>query len=518
MTDSNKTAFTPFLGGFVLETLTIGMYGESRNAIREYIQNGFDSIQRAVLELKMLPAGEGLIEIVMAKDHDSLIIKDNGAGLTSRTAVNTLTSVGASTKDYTSHAGFRGIGRLAGIVFSNKVTFTTKAKGEADQTTVIFKAKEMREAMSPAKGSTMSAEDLLRESVEAYVTRVKNVDEHFFEVKLEGFVDAPTECTSYKPLEDFVSQVAPVPYSETFPFRTKLSAAAEESGIPIEEVNITIREGRKKPVSIKKVYTDTYKIESGIINLADCITPISDKKNWWAWIGKKNESGAYKDTRVSGLRVRMKNIQIDGTEVVRDVFRRQAVSYIRFQDWFVGEIFVRPSYLVPNARRDGFEETADWKEMRKELGQLAKELGRESYDVSNKGQLTIAALEGKVADKRDEFESLSKNEFRNVDRTLTFSAEITKLQKRIAKAAKDAEPSVGATINALGGELLDFKMKAISRIGAQPPTPDLERLELEARDELLQELITVIESELPASCAVAVRNLLRKQYGPIGSR
>ena len=27
-------AFEPFFGGFVLETLTIGMYGEARNAIR----------------------------------------------------------------------------------------------------------------------------------------------------------------------------------------------------------------------------------------------------------------------------------------------------------------------------------------------------------------------------------------------------------------------------------------------------------------------------------------------------
>lgn len=39
--------FTPYFGGFILETLTVGMYGEARNAIREYIQNGFDSIQRA---------------------------------------------------------------------------------------------------------------------------------------------------------------------------------------------------------------------------------------------------------------------------------------------------------------------------------------------------------------------------------------------------------------------------------------------------------------------------------------
>ena len=55
-------AFRPFFGGFVLETLTIGMYGESRNAIREYIQNGFDSIRRALSD-ELLAPDDGLIRI-----------------------------------------------------------------------------------------------------------------------------------------------------------------------------------------------------------------------------------------------------------------------------------------------------------------------------------------------------------------------------------------------------------------------------------------------------------------------
>jgi hypothetical protein len=512
MTKSKKIAFKPFLGGFVLETLTVGMYGESRNAIREYIQNGFDSIERAIKDLKILSPGKGLIQIIMADDKDSLVIKDNGIGLTAHTAVNTLTSVGASTKDHTSDAGFRGIGRLAGIVFSNRVTFTTKAPGETEQTTVVFNGERMREAMTPAKGSTMSAEDLIRDCVEASVATVRHAEEHFFEVKLEGFVDAPAECTSFNFMEKFVSQVAPVPYSKRFPYRDKLLAAAAECDLPIEEVNIKVKDGQNKPVEITKVYQDKYKIETAEIKLADCMTRVSDDKNWWAWIGKKHESGAYKDPLVSGLRIRMKNIQIDGTEVVRDIFRRQGASYIRFQDWFVGEIFVRPSFLVPNARRDGFEETKHWKAMRAELGRLAKELRQESYDVSNKGQLTIAALEAKVVEKRDEIQSLRRSEFRNVDRTIALSAEITELQKKIDKALKGADLEVAATLQALGSELTDFKMEALSKIGTTAAPPDTERVQHQAREELLNELITVFESELPAACAVAVRNLLRKQY------
>jgi molecular chaperone HtpG len=155
--EQTPVTFEPFFGGFVLETLTIGMYGEARNAIREYIQNGFDSIQRATHELKLLGPDDGLIEIELAVDRKSLTIRDNGAGLPARTAATVLTRVGASGKSHRKNAGFRGIGRLAGIVFSDTVTFTTKAHGEREQTTVIFKAKAMRAAMAPGKGSKARA-------------------------------------------------------------------------------------------------------------------------------------------------------------------------------------------------------------------------------------------------------------------------------------------------------------------------------------------------------------------------
>jgi hypothetical protein len=258
MDNQTSVPFEPFFGGFVLETLTIGMYGEARNAIREYIQNGFDSIQRAIGELKILKPGTGLIEIQLASDYTSLTIRDNGAGLASKNAANVLTRVGASGKSHRKNAGFRGIGRLAGIVFSDTVSFTTKAKGEREQTTVLFKAKEMRAAMAPGRGSDKSAQDLMKDSVEAFQSPNADVDSHFFEVKLEGFSDAPDECMSAKEMYDFVSQVAPVPYPPEFPYRADLRLAEKSSGIPIEEINITISDGVQEPEKVQQETRDQF--------------------------------------------------------------------------------------------------------------------------------------------------------------------------------------------------------------------------------------------------------------------
>lgn len=512
--NQTPVAFEPFFGGFVLETLTIGMYGEARNAIREYIQNGFDSIQRAIDELKILNPGDGLIEIEMAADRNSLVIRDNGAGLPVRSAAETLTRVGASGKSHRKNAGFRGIGRLAGIVFSDTVTFTTKAKGEREQTTVIFNAKAMRAAMAPGRGSAKSAQELMRETVRAFKTASKEVNRHFFEVKLEGFNDEPDECSSPKELYDFVSQVAPVPYAADFPYRNLLSDAEAKYKIPIEEVRITIKDGAGKPAPVTKRYGKSYSFESGTVDLSDCKIYPSPSGRWWAWVGKKEESGAYTDTRVSGLRVRVRNIQIDGTEIVREIFRDSAKSHQRFQDYFLGEVFVEPSALVPNARRDGFEEDAAWKKVRAELGTVVKELGREAYAVSTSSQHSVDALQSKLQAARRDLRSLQKANFNDTDRVLKLSNSVTSSLKKVAKGMLGADLETASSLQAVSSELVDIKQTALSHIASSAGS-DRETIQQQARDEMLREIVTLLESALSPGCFAKAREALEDEYGEL---
>jgi len=512
-TDQTPVAFEPFFGGFVLETLTIGMYGEARNAIREYIQNGFDSVQRAIDELKTLKAGEGLIEIEMAADRRSLVIRDNGAGLPSKSAATILTRVGASGKSHRTNAGFRGIGRLAGIVFSNTVTFTTKAKGEREQTTVIFNGKSMRAAMAPGKGSTKSAMELLKESVTAFRTPHKEVGQHFFEVRLSGFSDAPDECRSSKELYDFVSQVAPVPYPADFPYRALLSVAAKETGIAVEEVRITIKDGLGKPKAVTKRYHTEYEFDSGTVTLSGCDIHKSPANRWWAWVGKKDESGSYTDQKVSGLRVRVRNIQIDGTEIVRSIFRDHAKSHARFQDYFVGEVFLAPGALVPNARRDGFEEDAAWKKIQSELTLIVKQLGREAHAVSKQGQLSPDALKDNLSTARKELKALQRSNFGDADRVIKLSKNITPYQGRVAKGLLGAPMDTAAELQAINSALIDIKQEALSHVGGTVASVDREKVQQEARDEFLQEILNLLEETLSPGCFASAREALMEEFG-----
>jgi hypothetical protein len=395
MTNPRAVNVQPYFGGFILETLTVCMYGESSNAIREYIQNGFDSIQTAI-ERKLLKAGSGLITVSYDADLNGLKIRDNGAGLPSSHATRTLTSIGASRKDFRTDAGFRGIGRLAGVTFSDTVTFTTKAANEPEETQVVFDAKEMRRLMSPEHGSELTAEELMKRCVSANLIDANADAPAYFEVSLRGFVEAPEICTSVDEMRIFLSQIAPVDYEKEFPFKNNLSGYARKAGVPIETVRVQIKSADHAAiVEVFKPYGTLYEVQDAEarVPLTEIVPYFSSTNKWWGWVGKKAVTGSYLDAQVRGIRVRAKNIQIDGTDVVREIFRRRAKSNERYQDWFVGEIFVDLKAVIANARRDNFEENKAWTQMRPEIAyRICRDAGSWAQEVSNQGQLTLERL------------------------------------------------------------------------------------------------------------------------------
>lgn len=204
----------------------------------------------------------------------------------------------------------------------------------------------------------------------------------------------------------------------------------------------------------------------------------------------------------------MRNIQIDGAELFRDIFRDVAKSQIRFQDYFLGEIYVKPTALVPNARRDGFEEDASWRSVRKELGAVAKTLGSEAYAVSTAGQLSLDAQRDGLKKMRDDFRKLRKGKFGDVDKTVALTRAISTKQRKVAKASEAADLPTGAALAAIGTEYADMKLEALRHVGAAAAELDREKVETEARDALMAEIMQILEEQLSPKCLVEVRDLL----------
>src|SRR3546814_2614196 len=77
--------------------------------------NAFDAI-RSSRDGSVALQAPPRIDIVVSESGDGFIqIRDNGASITAERVWETLTSIGSSRKTARRQAGFRGIGRLAGI-------------------------------------------------------------------------------------------------------------------------------------------------------------------------------------------------------------------------------------------------------------------------------------------------------------------------------------------------------------------------------------------------------------------
>ncbi|HKY21333.1 MAG TPA: ATP-binding protein [Vicinamibacterales bacterium] len=537
--DEKAIDFDPLFGAFILETLTVGMYEVPRLALREYIQNAFDSTREAI-RMNLVTEDEAIIEVTLKTAEQEVIIRDNGVGLPAQSAAKILTSIGASTKSHRSQAGFRGIGRLAGIAFANKIRFSTKFRNDPEVTEVTFDGSQMRELMKPGNEHGLTAQSLLKRTVTTRTIPARPEEDHFFEVRLIGFTDPPTECTSVADMKTFLSHVAPVDYAPDFSFREKVRAAALEFGLPVEAVKITVRAEEGEATEVFKPYGELYAYQ-GRLPDEDAPTPDptdptadvllefegskvtqtrlrdvdfyeSKTKRWFMWVGKKGKSGAYIEPSPWGIRARVKNIQIDGTDLMADVFGRDSASNKRFNQWCVGEVFFKADALVPNARRDGFEHDPAWKEVKDELFNDCTILAREIRILSSTAQLALDKLKTDLASYQKAVEALKEYDGRQkIERAIACANNLDNLHARFQKSKNAAKTEDQPEYPALFEKTKALRTQAVALISGEQA--DIESLLQDARDAQLAQLTDAFQSQLGPDCLSAVRGIVKSLYG-----
>ena len=347
----------PHIGAFVLEILTLGMYGEPRHTLREYVQNSFDAIRAAQRARYLTDRGKVTVTIA----SDTITIHDNGLGVSAAQAWTTLTSIGASKKDRQRDAGFRGIGRLAGMAYCDTLIFRTTFPGETTETTVQFDCAKLLQAMSPDDGGDVELAKLLDSAI-TFQQREDAADasDHFFEVTLNGLARAPTTLTDARMVCEYLSETVPVGFHPDWARRqnieTNYNTYFRE---PLETIDVFV-ETDNEVEQIFKPYGETYQIAKGTADLESIEFYPDSENRYWGWVGRLSESAAVTDWRTRGLRVRVRNIQVDGTEIFENLFAQVKPSYGRVSAYCIGEIHIDPECVIPNARRDGFEENDGW--------------------------------------------------------------------------------------------------------------------------------------------------------------
>lgn len=368
------------IGKDVIESLTLGMYEDSRFIYREYIQNAADQIDKAVRE-GLIKKEDGSIYITIDKSERSIVIEDNATGIPQKDVNEILKNIAQSTKERGVDKGFRGIGRLGGLGYCQTLTFTTSFKGENTKSIMVWDAKQLKEIINNRTSKEEATEVI--DKVTSSSIEKEDPETHYFRVSLTNVSN--DALLDKKDIESYLSMVAPVPYDKGFILKQKIYNQLTKENIFIDEYIIFINTNQ-----LYKLYTSTiYKNTNGKkertgdeifdIHFFRDHTP-SGELLYWGWYGVSQFDGVIDDINIGkGIRLRKGNIQIGNKHTLLKLFRDQQ----RGNYYFFGEVHAFSPDLIPNARRDYFLDNSTCHLFEKKLQSLFhNELHQLYYDAS----------------------------------------------------------------------------------------------------------------------------------------
>lgn len=343
------------VGKYTLESLTTGMYSDPKIVYREYIQNSVDSLENAVRQ-GIIEQSSMRIDIIVSEENSRISIRDNGTGIKSSETQATLMNVGNSKKRNANNRGFRGIGRLGGMSYCDTLIFSTSYEGENCKTIVTFDCKTLKKLLVPGQYEDLSLSDVLGK-ITTIEVQPEKTEKHYFVVEMEN-VSGASDLLNIDAAKSYISQVAPLPYqTRHFIYISQLKEFLKDHGYGLEEFPIFVGEEESDLEPVYKPNKSRFRADRNkktvdeISSMAYFDVTIDGELYALGWYGNCGWYGFLSDREISGFRVRKGNILIGDSKTLNGIFKES-----RFNGWTQGEIFIVTDKLVPNARRDDFEQ------------------------------------------------------------------------------------------------------------------------------------------------------------------
>ena len=360
------------IGAHMLETITRGMYDDSRTIFREYIQNSCDAVDAAV-NAGVLSENEGRIDIDLDYDSRKITITDNGIGISAKDFRRVMGNIADSDKRHSENRGFRGIGRLCGLAYCGTVRFTAKFRGERVISRLVCEAGTLHELLNERDSgiNRYTAAEVLEMINEFSSENTDDIDSHYFIVELEDINAENDNLLDYMDIKTYLSMTAPLPYFMFDTMSPKIYEHAEELGLKIDEYDIALNGDQ-----LFKPYTTKYTTKNGEDEVFDLeFRDIRDNEGRllaWLWFGVSCfRARISKEYLMRGIRLRKGNIQIGDESTLQRFFTEE-----RGNMYFIGEVFCVSDGLIPNSRRDYFNDCPECAEFESAMRIIAEELKR----------------------------------------------------------------------------------------------------------------------------------------------
>jgi molecular chaperone HtpG len=388
------------VGKDVLELLSTSMYVDPMTIYREYVQNAADAIE------EQRKAGGRLsdkVSIDLDSAARSIKLRDNGIGLEWERFTERLCTLGASSKRGTGARGFRGVGRLAGLGYCQELIFRSRTEGEDRVSELRWDGRRLKSALR-ASHTDGELADLVREVVSVRRVTAGSYPTHFFEVELTGVIRHRNDrLLNPEAVAEYLAQVAPVPFSPQFRFGSEISAALK-SQVELGEIDIRINQSEEP---LYRPHRNRIEIGEGEY---DKYTDIEFREipgvdggvAGMTWVLHHGYPGAIPNAAlVKGLRLRIGNMQIGDHALLEELFPEQ-----RFNGWAVGEVHILDRRIIPNGRRDHFEQNVHFDNLLNHVGPTARDIARRCRHSSiNRKWLREFQLQKSAAIERAEIAS-----------------------------------------------------------------------------------------------------------------
>lgn len=194
-----------------------------------------------------------------------------------------------------------------------------------------------------------------------------------FEVELADVIRTRRDCLMSQALvRNYLAQVAPVPFNTDFTWADEIVAHLQS----IRLGNLQIRfAGEDAPVT--RPFADRFNVSETLedrFSELELVT-VSDFDGGIAalgWILHHHYLGSITvRSHIGGLRTRIGNVQIGSEELLAEIFPET-----RFNGWAVGELHILDPRILPNARRDHFEQNVHYSNFTAQLEPLARRIAR----------------------------------------------------------------------------------------------------------------------------------------------
>src|ERR1039458_5564603 len=171
----------------------------------------------------------------------------------------------------------------------------------------------------------------------------------------------------------YLSQVAPVPFRDDFPFKDKILRHLGAQ-VRLGDLEVIVGEGA---APVCRPHREALEVGVGVFDAFTdvellMIEGIDGETACLGWVLHHGYTGALPAAcNVRGLRVRCGNIQVGDERMFEE-----RLAEARFNAWSVGELHVVDPRIIPNGRRDHFEQSVHFHNLLTYLTPVAREITR----------------------------------------------------------------------------------------------------------------------------------------------